>query len=107
MNGIAQGIGAAFLEEYVHENGQLATSTFMDYLLPTAHDVPQVRVHHHETPSAYTEYGVKGDGEGGRMVADGARQCRGGRPQAARRPGVRAADEAGSSPGSGRRTGSG
>ncbi|MBV9354714.1 MAG: xanthine dehydrogenase family protein molybdopterin-binding subunit, partial [Chloroflexi bacterium] len=70
VGGIAQGIGAAFLEEYVYdENGQLATSTFMDYLLPTAHDVPDIRVHHHETPSPFTEYGVKGGGEGGRMVA--------------------------------------
>ena len=71
VGGIAQGIGAALLEEYVYdENGQLATSTFMDYLLPTAHDVPpRVRVVHEETPSPFTEYGVKGGGEGGRMVA--------------------------------------
>jgi CO/xanthine dehydrogenase Mo-binding subunit len=71
VGGIAQGIGAALLEEYVYdEHGQLATSTFMDYLLPTAHDVPpSVRVIHEETPSPYTEFGVKGGGEGGRMVA--------------------------------------
>jgi len=70
VGGIAQGIGAAFLEEYVYdENGQLATSTFMDYLLPTAHDVPAMTIRHQETPSPYTEYGVKGGGEGGRMVA--------------------------------------
>ncbi|TME99159.1 MAG: xanthine dehydrogenase family protein [Chloroflexi bacterium] len=70
VGGIAQGIGAAFLEEYVYdEHAQLATSTFMDYLLPTSHDVPQVRVLHEETPSPFTEYGVKGGGEGGRMVA--------------------------------------
>jgi CO/xanthine dehydrogenase Mo-binding subunit len=71
VGGIAQGIGAALLEEYVYdERGQLATSTFMDYLLPTVHDVPRrVRVVHEETPSPFTEYGVKGGGEGGRMVA--------------------------------------
>ncbi len=71
VGGIAQGIGAALLEEYVYdENGQLATSTFMDYLLPTAYDVPPaVRVIHEETPSPFTEFGVKGGGEGGRMVA--------------------------------------
>ena len=70
VGGIAQGIGAAFLEEYVYdENGQLATSTFMDYLLPTAGDVPPIEVTHQETPSPFTEYGVKGGGEGGRMVA--------------------------------------
>jgi CO/xanthine dehydrogenase Mo-binding subunit len=71
VGGIAQGIGAALLEEYVYdENAQLATSTFMDYLLPTVHDVPPVvRVVHEETPSPFTEFGVKGGGEGGRMVA--------------------------------------
>ncbi|HEY3058106.1 MAG TPA: xanthine dehydrogenase family protein molybdopterin-binding subunit [Chloroflexota bacterium] len=71
VGGIAQGIGAALLEEYVYdEGGQLATSTFMDYLLPTVYDVPPiVRVVHEETPSPYTEFGVKGGGEGGRMVA--------------------------------------
>ncbi|MDP8923980.1 MAG: xanthine dehydrogenase family protein molybdopterin-binding subunit [Chloroflexota bacterium] len=71
VGGIAQGIGAAFLEEYVYdENGQLATSTFADYLLPTAHDVPATfEVSHQETPSPFTEFGVKGGGEGGRMVA--------------------------------------
>jgi CO/xanthine dehydrogenase Mo-binding subunit len=71
VGGIAQGIGAALLEQYVYdEDGQLATSTFMDYLLPTAYDVPpNVRVVHEETPSPFTEYGVKGGGEGGRMVA--------------------------------------
>lgn len=70
VGGIAQGIGAALMEEYVYdENGQLNTATFMDYLLPTIHDVPPIRVLHNETPSPFTEYGVKGGGEGGRMVA--------------------------------------
>jgi CO/xanthine dehydrogenase Mo-binding subunit len=31
--------------------------------------VPEIEVRHHETPSPFTEYGVKGGGEGGRMVA--------------------------------------
>jgi CO/xanthine dehydrogenase Mo-binding subunit len=76
VGGIAQGIGAALLEEYVYDGqGQLSTSTFMDYLLPTAHDVPTVRVIHEETPSPFTEYGVKGGGEGGRMVAPIALAC--------------------------------
>jgi CO/xanthine dehydrogenase Mo-binding subunit len=71
VGGIVQGIGAALLEQYVYDaQGQLATSTFMDYLLPTAHDVPpSIRVVHEETPSPFTEFGVKGGGEGGRMVA--------------------------------------
>jgi CO/xanthine dehydrogenase Mo-binding subunit len=71
VGGIAQGIGAAFLEEYVYDqNGQLATATLMDYLLPTVDEIPPaLRIMHEQTPSPFTEYGVKGGGEGGRMVA--------------------------------------
>ena len=68
--GIAQGIGLALIEEVAYgPDGQCLTSTFEDYLLPTAPDVPNIDVLHHETPSPFTEYGVKGGGEGGRMVA--------------------------------------
>jgi len=68
--GIAQGIGIALYEEVRYgEDGQNLTSTLDDYLLPGAADVPNIEVHHHETPSPFTEYGVKGGGEGGRMVA--------------------------------------
>jgi CO/xanthine dehydrogenase Mo-binding subunit len=41
----------------------------MDYLIPTAMDVPQIDIDHQETPSPFTEYGIKGGGEGGRMMA--------------------------------------
>ncbi|WP_052889282.1 xanthine dehydrogenase family protein molybdopterin-binding subunit [Thermogemmatispora carboxidivorans] len=68
--GIAQGIGLALLEEVRYgPDGQNLTSTFVDYLLPSASDVPAIEVYHHETPSPFTAYGVKGGGEGGRMVA--------------------------------------
>jgi CO/xanthine dehydrogenase Mo-binding subunit len=69
--GIAQGIGTALYEQYHYdENGQLLTASYADYLIPTVHEVPQnVRVGHVETPSPYTEYGIKGGGEGGRMGA--------------------------------------
>ena len=69
--GTAQGIGTALYEQYHYdENGQLLTASYADYLIPTAHEVPQdVRVGHIETPSPYTEYGIKGGGEGGRMGA--------------------------------------
>ena len=50
-------------------SGQNLTTTFVDYLLPTANEVPPIEVYHHETPSPFTAYGVKGGGEGGRMVA--------------------------------------
>ncbi|MBX5457041.1 MAG: xanthine dehydrogenase family protein [Thermogemmatispora sp.] len=68
--GIAQGIGLALLEEVRYgADGQNLTSTFVDYLLPSASDVPSIEVYHQETPSPFTAYGVKGGGEGGRMVA--------------------------------------
>jgi CO/xanthine dehydrogenase Mo-binding subunit len=44
----------------------------MDYLLPTAMEVPAFEIGHVETPSPFTEYGVKGGGEGGRMIAPAA-----------------------------------
>ncbi len=50
------------------EDGQFKSSTFMDYLIPTANEVPAFRMAHVETPSPFTEYGIKGGGEGGRMV---------------------------------------
>ena len=73
IGGIAQGIGAALLEEYVYdEAGQLLSSTWGEYLLPSIHEVPDIVVRHCETPSPFTEYGVKGAGEGGRLVAPAA-----------------------------------
>ena len=70
VGGIAQGIGAALMEECVFDNeGQLLSSTFGEYLLPSIYEVPDIEVYHHETPSPFTEYGIKGAGEGGRLVA--------------------------------------
>jgi CO/xanthine dehydrogenase Mo-binding subunit len=72
--GTAQGIGTTLYEKFHYdENGQLVTGTFADYLIPTLHEMPPaIRVGHVETPSPYTEYGIKGGGEGGRMGAPGA-----------------------------------
>lgn len=68
--GIAQGIGITLLEEIRYsEDGQPLSATFIDYLLPSALDVPPIDVYHHPTPSPFTAYGVKGGGEGGRMVS--------------------------------------
>jgi CO/xanthine dehydrogenase Mo-binding subunit len=69
--GTAQGIGTALYERFLYDqNGQLLTASFMDYLIPTVHEVPaDIRVGHVETPSPYTEFGIKGGGEGGRMGA--------------------------------------
>src|SRR5262249_60983031 len=63
QGGIAHGVGNALLEEYVFDdNGQNVTSTFMDYLLPSIHDVPHSEEFVVSTPSPFTELGVKGIG---------------------------------------------
>jgi CO/xanthine dehydrogenase Mo-binding subunit len=69
--GVAQGIGTALYERYHYDSeGQLLTASFMDYLIPTLHELPEeIVVGHVETPSPFTEYGIKGGGEGGRMGA--------------------------------------
>jgi carbon-monoxide dehydrogenase large subunit len=62
---IAHGYGFGVLEELVYdENGQLQNGTFMDYLLPTALDVPKIEVNHLVTPDPMTVIGTKGMGEG-------------------------------------------
>ena len=71
--GVAQGIGSALTEEVVYdEAGQLLTGTLMDYLPPTANDVPRIEIGHIETPSPYTAGGMKGMGEGGTIAASAA-----------------------------------
>jgi len=51
LGGIAHGIGAALLEEFVYNaEGQLITQTFMDYPLPSSHEVPAVEIVHHCAP---------------------------------------------------------
>jgi CO/xanthine dehydrogenase Mo-binding subunit len=64
--GVAAGIGGAMLEELVYdEGGQLITTSFMDYLLPTLEDIPHLEIIQTETPSPLNPLGVKGAGEGG------------------------------------------
>jgi len=64
--GVAQGIGNAFFEELVwDENGQLLNASFMDFLLPTAMEVPPMVIGHEETPSPLNPLGTKGAGEAG------------------------------------------
>jgi carbon-monoxide dehydrogenase large subunit len=65
VGGVAQGIGGTLLEELVHDGGQLATASFMDYLLPTAAEVPRIQVRHLESTSPLTPLGLKGVGEAG------------------------------------------
>jgi CO/xanthine dehydrogenase Mo-binding subunit len=73
LGGIAHGIGAALLEEFVYDGeGQFLTQSFMDYLLPSAHEVPQVEIVHHCTPSPFTVFGQKGSGESGYLGSPAA-----------------------------------
>lgn len=66
IGGAAQGIGSALFEEMAFDaQGQPLASTLADYLLPGSAEMPNVRVFHMETPSPYTEFGIKGVGEGG------------------------------------------
>jgi aerobic carbon-monoxide dehydrogenase large subunit len=66
QGGTAQGIGTCLLEAVPFDaQGQPLASTMLDYLLPGASEVPDIRVLHMETPSPHTEFGMKGIGEGG------------------------------------------
>jgi CO/xanthine dehydrogenase Mo-binding subunit len=73
IGGLAQGVGQALYEEFVYDDeGQIQSSSWLDYLIPSAMEIPEVRLGHHETPSPFTPYGMKGGGEGGRMHAPAA-----------------------------------
>ena len=70
LGALVQGIGEALMEEIVYDaSGQLQNGSLLDYLLPMAMDVPDVQIHHLETPGIDTVGGFKGVGEGGLMGA--------------------------------------
>jgi carbon-monoxide dehydrogenase large subunit len=70
--GVVQGIGGALLERFAYDEiGNPLTTTFLDYLLPTAADVPPIECGHIETPSE-APGGFKGMGEGGAIGAPAA-----------------------------------
>jgi aerobic carbon-monoxide dehydrogenase large subunit len=74
--GVAQGLGGALLEQLVHDPiGQPLSSTMLDYLVPTAVDVPDIRIEHIETPAPTTSLGTKGVGEAGTAGAPAAIHC--------------------------------
>jgi aerobic carbon-monoxide dehydrogenase large subunit len=71
--GVAQGIGAALYEEVVHDDeGQIHTASLVDYLVPSACEIPPMDVVHLETQSLTTLGGFRGMGEGGTIGAPAA-----------------------------------
>lgn len=69
--GVAQGIGQAILENTVYdpETGQMISSSFMDYTMPRADDIPMIALDTNEVPCTTNVLGVKGAGEAGALVA--------------------------------------
>ena len=73
QGGIAQGIGTALYEEIPYDElGQPLATTFADYMVPCAPEIPDVRLAHLVSPAHATEYGVKGLGEGGAIAPPAA-----------------------------------
>ena len=70
LGGLAHGLGGALYEELAYDrNGQFLAGTFMDYLCPTATEIPPITIAHIQTPSPLTPLGAKGLGEGNTMSA--------------------------------------
>src|SRR4029450_7907433 len=73
QGGVAHGVGNALFEWMKYDAGaQPLTTTFQDYLLPSAPDVPSCRIEDVETPNPLNPLGVKGAGEGGTIPAPAA-----------------------------------
>src|SRR6185503_6663991 len=71
--GVAQGIGAALYEEVIYDGeGQLHTASLVDYLVPTASEIPPMQVVHLDAASPTTLGGFRGMGEGGTIGAPAA-----------------------------------
>jgi carbon-monoxide dehydrogenase large subunit len=71
--GVAQGIGAALYEEIIHDgDGQLHTGSLVDYLVPSACEIPALEVVHLDSESPTTLGGFRGMGEGGTIGAPAA-----------------------------------
>jgi carbon-monoxide dehydrogenase large subunit len=68
QGGIAQGLGGALMEEIYYDDGAQPLGSFLDYAIPRATDMPDVRQDHLETPSPLNPLGVKGLGEGGTLA---------------------------------------
>ena len=70
IGGFAHGAGAALYERHVYDEwGNLMTASLVDYLAPTAPDIPALRIGHRSSTSPVTALGAKGIGEGNTMSA--------------------------------------
>jgi 2-furoyl-CoA dehydrogenase large subunit len=68
QGGFAHGFGGALFEEMAYDDdGALLSGTFADYLIPTATEMPPLRIGHENVPSPFTPLGAKGVGEGNSM----------------------------------------
>ncbi len=66
LGGAVQGLGAALMEEAVHDtDGQLRNASFVEYSVPSAAEVPPILTDFVQTPSPNNPLGAKGIGEGG------------------------------------------
>ncbi|MGZ5242265.1 MAG: xanthine dehydrogenase family protein molybdopterin-binding subunit, partial [Caldimonas sp.] len=74
QGGIAQGLGQAIMEgcAYDRQSGQLLTGSYMDYAMPRAMDIPNVKLATTNTPCSHNPLGVKGCGEAGAIGAPAA-----------------------------------
>jgi len=73
QGGFAHGLGAALLEELIHDReGNFLTGSFADYLCPTAPEMPVLHIGHISTPSPHNLTGAKGMGDGSSMLAPAA-----------------------------------
>lgn len=73
VGGLSHGLSSALYEELVYDaQGQLLTQSFLDYLLPTASDMPNPVLTFRETPTPWTELGAKGVGESGTIPSPAA-----------------------------------
>ena len=81
QGGIAQGLGGAMMEEIYYDEGAQPLGTFLDYAIPRATDMPDVRQDHLETPSPLNPLGVKGLGEGGTLAPPAVLAASGGPPR--------------------------
>ncbi len=71
--GVGHGIGGAMFENFAYdERGQLLAASFMDYLMPTAAEVPRIELHEQCTPSPVHPYGAKGAAESAYLTAPAA-----------------------------------